>query len=523
MKPLIFTYGPPGSGKTTIGKRLAEQLNLPFLDMDDEIERRSGKSIPEIFASEGENGFRQRESTLLRNVIMEHYGVIALGGGALLNPQNRKLAQESGFVVCLSASCDVLMHRLSNDGRQRPLLIGETNADRSARLEALLTQRADHYASFNPVLDTSHKECEDLVWEVQVRLGVFHVHGMGKGYDVWVSESGFEQIGEALQWRNLHGPIALITDEKVGGIYAERVSRALQQSGYFIGTIAIPPGEQYKNLQTLSRLWEAMLSYGVERRSTVIALGGGVVGDLAGFAAATFMRGLAWVVLPTSLLAMVDASLGGKTGIDLSQGKNLVGAFHPPSLVWVDPKALHTLPNEELRNGMAEVVKAGVIGDSELFWQCSKGWQEIQADWKTVIARAMAVKIRLIQEDPYEKERRAVLNFGHTIGHALETLTNYRLRHGEAVAIGMVIESQLAEAIGLAEAGITEIIRSALHGLGLPIAMPTGIEVRDLIQVMGYDKKKSGGKIRFALPKRIGEVVHGVEIPNLERLLEVKG
>lgn len=523
MRPLIFIYGPPGSGKTTIGKCLAEQLNLPFLDMDDEIEKRSSKSIPEIFASEGENGFRQRESTLLRNVIAERHGVIALGGGCLLNPENRKLAQESGFVVCLTASREVLMHRLSNDGRQRPLLVGESNADRSARLEALLIQRADHYASFHPMIDTSHKVCEELIWEVQVRLGVFHVHGMGKGYDVWVSDNGLEQIGEALRWRNLHGPLALITDEKVGGIYAERISRALQQSGYFVGTIAIPPGEQTKNLQTLSRMWEAMLSHNVERGSTVIALGGGVVGDLAGFAAATFMRGLAWVVLPTSLLAMVDASLGGKTGIDLPKGKNLVGAFHPPSLVWVDPKALHTLPSEEMRNGMAEVVKAGVIGDAELFRQCSKGWQEIQADWKTTIARAMAVKIRLIQEDPYEKERRAALNFGHTVGHALETLTNYRLRHGEAVAIGMVVESRLAEAIGLAEADVTEIIRSTLHELGLPTAMPKGIEFKDLIQVMGYDKKKSGGKIRFALPRRIGEVVHGVEIPNLERLLEVKG
>ncbi len=522
MTPLIFLYGPPASGKTTIGRRLAEQLDLPFFDMDDEIERSSGRSIPEIFEKEGESGFRQRESALLRDLLARPHGVVALGGGALLHPENRASVQERGVTICLTASRDVITQRLLQDERLRPLVGASSAQEFSTRLGALLTQRAEHYASFDLVLDTSSMELDRLVWEIQVRLGIFRVRGMGSAYDVLISSNGYDPLGGVFQQQSLNGPLVLITDQNVGKFYLEQVCVSLQQAGYQVGTIVIPPGEQYKTIQTLVHLWDQMLSFGIERRSTVVAIGGGVIGDLAGFAAATLMRGVKWVVLPTSLLAMVDASLGGKTGVDLPQGKNLVGAFHSPSLVWVNPKTLATLPSEELRNGMAEVVKAGVIDDPHLFQMCSRGWEEIQMDWKTIIARALAVKIRLIQVDPYEKDQRAVLNFGHTIAHALETLTQYRLRHGEAVAIGMVVETQLAEQIGLAEKNLSEVIGNTLSHLGLPTSMPAGINVKDLIQVMSYDKKKAGGTIRFALPSRVGKVIHGVEIPDLEKLLEVK-
>lgn len=522
IKPLLFIYGPPGSGKTTIGRLLSEQLNLPFYDLDHEIEKSSGKSIPELFTSIGEVGFRQLESALLKEAASRECGIVALGGGALLNQENCQLAKKNGQIVCLTAPCEVLAQRLFKDNDQRPLLKSKSFLDLSSRLNELITQRASHYESFGKAFDTSKKSPDQIAWDIQVYLGIYHIRGMGKGYDVWVLPYALEQVGQALQQRKMHGPIALITDEQVGNLYAEKVCKAVQQVGYCVHLITIPTGEQYKTLSTLSHLWEALLACGFERRSTVIAMGGGVVGDLVGFAAATLMRGVKWVVLPTSLLAMVDASLGGKTGIDLPQGKNLVGAFYPPSLVWVDPNVLETLPWDERRNGMAEVVKAGVIADQELFQYCSEGWQAIQSDWKSIVTRAMAVKIRLIQEDPYEQGQRAVLNFGHTIGHALETLSNYRLRHGEAVAVGMVVETWLAEQIGLAETGLTNIIQQTLRNLGLPTEMPSHIRSNDLMQVMSYDKKRSGGRIRFALPRRIGEVVYNVEIPNLETLLEVK-
>ena len=249
-----------------------------------------------------------------------------------------------------------------------------------------------------------------------------------------------------------------------------------------------------------------------------MALGGGVVSDLVGFAAATYLRGVPWVVVPTSLLGMVDASLGGKTGADLPQGKNLVGAFYPPKLVLADSRTLNTLPDDELRSGMAEVVKAGIIGDGTLYVICKSGWETIKANWEEVIRSAMAVKIEVIQDDPFEKGRRAALNLGHTIGHAIEKVSAYRVRHGEAVAIGMVAEARLGEAVGVTEAGFADEIASVLQNLNLPTKLPDYLDRQNLLDVMRVDKKKSAGQVRFALPVRIEEVRIGVSIPNLDTI-----
>jgi 3-dehydroquinate synthase len=252
----------------------------------------------------------------------------------------------------------------------------------------------------------------------------------------------------------------------------------------------------------------------------VVALGGGVIGDLAGFAAATYMRGIPWVDVPTSLLAMADASLGGKTGADLPQGKNLVGAFHAPQMVLTDPSTLRTLPRAELRSGIAEVIKAGIIGDPELFDICAHGWEIIEADWDEIIPRAMAVKILVIEADPYEGGLRAVLNLGHTIGHAVEKVSNYELRHGEAVAIGMVAEARLAEQIGMAQQGLADEIKDACTQFGLPVDIPGDLPRGDILEAMQVDKKRSGAKVKFALPKRIGEVIPGIEVSDIEPIFK---
>jgi shikimate kinase/3-dehydroquinate synthase len=245
-----------------------------------------------------------------------------------------------------------------------------------------------------------------------------------------------------------------------------------------------------------------------------------VVGDLAGFAASVFLRGINWIVLPTTLLSMVDSSLGGKTGFDLPMGKNLVGSFYPPRLVLADLMTLETLPEVELRNGLAEVVKHGVIGDPQLFETCQKGWNVVQSKWIDIVHRAMAVKVRVIQEDPFEKGPRAALNLGHTIGHALEKASNYQVRHGEAVAIGMVAEARLAERIGLAERGLSEIIAYTLIGLGLPTEIPLHLDTELIETAMQLDKKRAEGVVRFALPVRIGEVKVGVEVGDMRFLFE---
>jgi 3-dehydroquinate synthetase len=233
---------------------------------------------------------------------------------------------------------------------------------------------------------------------------------------------------------------------------------------------------------------------------------------MAGFAAATFLRGVSWVALPTSLLAMVDASLGGKTGIDLPQGKNLVGAFYSPRLVLADPLALDTLPEAELRSGMAEVVKAGVIGDPELFGLCALGWDALRVKLAEVVCRAMAVKISVIGSDPYETGRRAVLNLGHTIGHAVELVSNFQLRHGEAVAIGMVAASRLAERLEIAEPGLADKIENVLSGLSLPVEIPPELDRQAVFSAVQLDKKRLDGSVRFVLPVRLGDVRFGVDV-----------
>jgi 3-dehydroquinate synthase len=312
----------------------------------------------------------------------------------------------------------------------------------------------------------------------------------------------------------------VVSDEQVGPIYASRAVESLQKCGYQTHSFNIPVGEEHKNRETVHQLWDKSLEFKMDRGSTVVALGGGVVGDLAGFAAATYMRGIPWLVLPTSLLAMVDASLGGKTGFDLPQGKNLVGAFHPPRFVLVDSDALHTLPAVELRNGMAEVVKHGVIGDPALFDLCYRGLHALNEDWEGLIRRAMAVKARVIEEDPYESGVRASLNFGHTIGHAVEFVSGYRLRHGEAVAIGMVAETRMAEATGVCRIGTADRLVEVLTGLDLPTEIPPTLPRAEIFRALRVDKKSDRGIVRFALPVQIGEVKVGIEVNRLEKLIK---
>jgi shikimate kinase/3-dehydroquinate synthase len=516
MGEKIFIYGPPGSGKSAAGRLLASSLGLPFYDLDEEIEARSRATIPELFQREGEAGFRGRERKILAK-FLGGAGVVALGGGALLDLNNRRDVEAAGQVICFSARVDDLVERLLADVEERPLLAGDLHS----RLAELMERRAAHYNSFPLQVETSGLSPDATAWEAQVQLGMFHVRGMGSGYDVRLLLGGLERIGEMLVQRRLKGPVALAADENVAPLYAEKVRRSLKAVGLESHLVLISAGEQHKTLQTVNALWDAFLDGGLERSSTVLALGGGVTGDLAGFAAATFLRGVAWVAAPTSLLAMVDASLGGKTGADLLRGKNLVGAFHPPRLVLADATTLTSLPVAELRSGLAEVVKAGVIGDEALFRMCVAGWRAVIETLDLVVGRSMAVKVRLIQEDPYEKGQRAALNLGHTIGHALESGSGYRLRHGEAVSIGMVAAARLSERLGVAQPGLAEEIAVALQGLGLPVIAPPGLDWDTILQGMRVDKKRQGGALRFALPERIGKVQVGIEVPDVELIRSV--
>jgi 3-dehydroquinate synthase len=285
--------------------------------------------------------------------------------------------------------------------------------------------------------------------------------------------------------------------------------------------VVIPAGEERKTLETISFLWKSFLENGLDRKSTVIALGGGVVSDMAGFAAATYMRGINWICVPTTLLSMVDAAVGGKTGFDLPEGKNLIGAFYPPKLVLADPSLLLTLSDRELRSGMAEVVKHGIISDPELFEMCNRGMDWVKDNLEEVVKRAIAVKIKVIEDDPYEKGFRAALNLGHTVGHAVELVSRFELRHGEAIAIGMAVEAAYAARVGLATQGLVKAVQDSLSALNLPIAIPKEMPRDEIIRAMRVDKKKNAKAIRFALPVEIGKV-ELVDVDDLEEVISDK-
>ena len=306
---------------------------------------------------------------------------------------------------------------------------------------------------------------------------------------------------------------ALITDSNIQPLYAKSVGRQFESGS--LEVLTIPAGETNKTRETWSRLTDQMLAKGFGRDSAVIALGGGVVGDLAGFVAATYMRGIPVVQVPTSLVGMVDASIGGKTAVDTPAGKNLVGVFHPPAGVVIDPQLLATLPLRELRAGFAEVIKHGVIADEAYLRQVASGVSKLLSEhgsaggsggdsMVSLIVRSVEIKADVVSRDERDEGLRKVLNFGHTIGHAVETVSGFSLLHGEAVAIGMALESKLAEQIGLAQAGTAATVARTLEAAGLPTALPPDFEGDEVIEAMRSDKKGRSGKTRFALPLRIG-------------------
>ena len=511
----IFLYGPSGSGKSTVGKLLAQQMGLSFVDLDALIEEQAGMPIPQIMSEQGEPAFRDKESAALQQVIENDTSLVALGGGALLREHNRILAESAGRVVFLQTSVDTLVARLSAD-YSRPLLAGDIRE----RLTGLLERRKEHYASFPTRFDSDALTPAQIAWQIQVALGRFHIGGMGAAYDAIVEPGGLDRLGTLLRGRDFGGPVAIVTESNVGPLYAEQAEKSLREAGYETTMITFPAGEAHKTLESIQHIWSGFLQGGLDRRSTVVALGGGVTGDMAGFAAATFMRGVRWVGVPTSLLSMVDASLGGKTGIDLPQGKNLIGAFHPPSLVLADPDVLASLSEAELRSGLAEVVKHGIISDPGLFALCAAGYESVKADLAGIVRRAMAVKVAVIEADPYERGIRASLNLGHTVGHAVELVSAFKLRHGEAIAIGTVVEARLAERLGLAAGGLSEEIAVAFADLGLPTQIPPEMSREAIVQAMKVDKKKAAGVVKFALPVKIGEVKVGVAVDDLGLVFE---
>lgn len=329
-------------------------------------------------------------------------------------------------------------------------------------------------------------------------------------HDIVIGRGIRDSIGKYVRGLSVGEKVAIVTNPKIDRLYGDGVRKSLKEAGLSPTTILIPDGERYKTVNQVNRIYDRLIQNRFERSSTLLALGGGVIGDMTGFAAATFLRGIAYVQCPTTVVAQVDASIGGKTGVDHPRGKNLIGAFHQPRLVFVDPETLSTLPKREYVAGLAEVVKYGVILDPEFFRYLELNRAEILAlDPKKVlycIKRAAAIKAKVVQTDERESGLRKVLNYGHTLGHAVETLTGYRgYKHGEAVAIGMVAASRLAYLLGILSWEEVRRQIMLLQSFGLPTALPK-LDLSSILKVMGSDKKVVGGEIFFILPERIGSV-----------------
>jgi len=338
-----------------------------------------------------------------------------------------------------------------------------------------------------------------------------------RSYDIVIGSRNLRELGAELRQVHVPCPCATVTDNNVAPLYGEQVSESLASAGFEPHQVSLPSGEEHKNLATIRRLYEEFLGAGLDRKSLAVALGGGVVGDLTGFAAATYMRGIPYVQVPTTLLAQVDSSVGGKTGVNLPEGKNLVGAFHQPALVLIDVSTLETLPERELRAGMAEVIKYGVIQDAEFFAWLESRLAELLALERSALVRAVRrcceIKAWVVGEDERESGLRAILNYGHTVGHAVESLTGYeQMRHGEAISAGMVAAAALATELGILSAEGAERQKRLLEALGTPVRLPP-LKADGIIQQMQRDKKAVSGALRFVLARRIGEVEIHSDVP----------
>lgn len=530
MEIHIVLVGFMGAGKSTVGQLLARRLERPFIDVDRLIESMSSSTIADIFSRRGEAAFRMLESEAIEKAVSGEPAVIAVGGGALARRDNVAALRRRGELVWLKAPFAEMVERASREGG-RPLLgddaerlyrsrkptyaladvtveVGGLTPEAAAGLVAARFAEGRHERAEEPGGGEHRSGVEPVV--VPVDLGE-------RSYNVHVGPGLMHFCGELCAEVGVPEAGLLVTNANVGGLYAAATARALSKAGFRVPRVDVEDGERHKNMATLSRIYDGALQFKLGRDSAFYALGGGVVGDVTGFAAATYMRGVDYVQLPTTLLAQVDSSVGGKTGINLPQGKNLVGSFYQPRLVVADVDALATLPGRELAAGMAEVIKYGAIGDEPLFGFLEDRRDRLQSldrqALTTVVARSCENKARIVAADEHETGGlRELLNFGHTVGHALEALGGYtRWLHGEAVAMGMVTAALLSRTIGGLGDDDVERLVALLRANGLPVS-PGPVDVDELLVAVRRDKKVRQGKLRFVLLRDIGSAFVSHEV-----------
>ena len=540
----IVLVGLMGCGKSSIGKRLAARLGLPFLDADEEIERAAAKSINEIFSDHGEQHFRDGERRVIARLLENGPMILATGGGAYMHPATRENIREHGISVWLRADLPVLMRRVSKRDT-RPLL---RTGNPEATMRNLIETRYPVYAEADLTVESRDEAHEVIVTEIVHRIlsmttpqaapsgalkvgspamsnatsqgSVVAARSVGvelanRSYDVLIGPTLLPDAGRLIKERLGAVKCGIVTDENVASHHLATLEESLKAEGMLAGSIILKPGEATKSFRELAPLCERLLELGLERGDIVVPFGGVVIGDLAGFAAGILRRGVRFVQIPTSLLAQVDSSVGGKTGINTPQGKNLIGVFHQPNLVIADTNVLATLAAREVRAGYAEVAKYGLLGDAKFFEWLEANWRGVFGnsgpDLTHAIETSVKAKAAIVARDEHETGDRALLNLGHTFGHALEAWTEYsdRLLHGEGVAIGMCLVFRLSEPLGLSPKGPAERVTRHLKAVGLPVHINDipgeKADPDALMRSMAQDKKVQRGRLTFILVRGIGE------------------
>jgi len=552
----IIISGFSATGKSLVAKEIAQRLNWNFIDTDDEVVKLAGKSIDEIFRQDGEGRFRELERKVIRKACQQRQTVIAIGGGAIVDRQNYELLAENGLLFCLEAKPETIYQRLFQNATYgcetevRPLLANNNPLECIRQLKA---SRQPYYASVDWTIHTDRLSLSQVAEEVvrgwqllrsahpphlnplpsrERKLGsqlkankdvACWVKTATQSYSVFVGYGLLEKLGEKIKETGLSGVVTIISDETVFSIYGRKVESILQNAGFAVNTFAVLPGEETKNINSAIKLYDFLVEQRVERDDMLIALGGGMVGDLAGFVAATFLRGMPWIPLPTSLVAMVDASIGGKVGVNHPQGKNLIGAFYQPSFVLADVHTLNTLPDRELISGWAEVIKYGLTLDKEFFEFLEANADKlIKLEPNAVtqaIIRSAAIKAQIVSEDEKERGRRIILNYGHTIAHGLEATSQYkRFLHGEAVAIGMMGAAKLSQRLGLLSSDVVERQQSLSQKFGLPVNF-SGLSLTEVVRAMELDKKTRAKAIHWVLLTDIGQTAIRSDVPQRDVLV----
>ncbi len=512
----VWLVGMPGSGKSAVGPVLAGRLGLAFVDLDDEVARREGRTIGEIFERDGEPAFRVLERDAVDRVAGGPASVVATGGGAVGSEENRLAMRRSGIVVHLEVTEPVAARRLAGDRAARPLLA------EAGSWSQLAAERAPLYASVaDHRVPSDDGSPEGVAGRIAALAAVgpeaptpVRVDAPGGGYDVVVGD-GFVSgpaLRACLPPAPPTGAAFVLADHLVADRCLAPVAGGLEGVGWRVVHLGVPVGEEAKTLAVAEALYRQLALREAQREDLIVALGGGATGDLAGFVAATYLRGMPVLQVPTTLLAMVDASIGGKTAVNLPAGKNLVGAFHQPVGVLVDVAALATLPEREFRSGLGEVAKYALAFDRGLNGLLETKIDRLLEPNRTtesrllvdVVRRCVEIKAEVVSKDERDAAGRLFLNYGHTLGHALERLDGFHGRpHGEAVSIGMVFAARLSERLGVARAGgLVERHLRLLEPLGLPTSGPLP-PAGDVLVAMRMDKKRRGA-LRFVLLEDVG-------------------